>query len=69
MQQLQYFLNIVADAYPSIPAVQVDSRFGSGLERSIKAFQQEFGIPSDGLVGAVTWNLIYETYAALIQNA
>ena len=55
VQQLQYFLSIVADAYPSIPAVQVDSRFGSGLERSIKAFQQEFGIPSDGLVGAVTW--------------
>ena len=58
VQQLQYFLSIVAEEYESIPAVTVDSRFGAGLERSVRAFQREFGLVQDGLVGESTWNTI-----------
>ena len=66
VQQLQYFLSIVAQAYESIPPVTVDSRFGAGLERSVRAFQKEFGLVQDGLVGESTWNTIYEVYESLI---
>lgn len=66
VQQLQYFLSIVAEEYESIPAVTVDSRFGAGLERSVRAFQREFGLVQDGLVGESTWNTIYEVYESLI---
>ena len=66
VQQLQYFLSIISESYPSIPSVTVDSRFGPGLDRSVRAFQREFGLAVDGLVGRYTWNSIYETYAAIV---
>ncbi len=67
VQQLQYFLSVIAKTYTNIPPVDIDSRFGAGLERSVRAFQREFGLAQDGLVGQVTWNTIYETYIALTQ--
>ena len=67
VQQLQYFLSVIAQTYTNIPPVDIDSRFGAGLERSVRAFQREFGLAQDGLVGQVTWNTIYETYIALTQ--
>lgn len=67
VQQLQYFLSIVAEEYESIPAVSVDSRFGAGLERSVKAFQREFGLVQDGLVGQVTWDTIYQVYVSIVS--
>lgn len=66
VQQLQYFLSIVADVYDSIPTVDIDSRFGAGLERSVKAFQREFGLVQDGLVGQTTWNAIYQVYVSIL---
>ena len=53
-------------SYPSIPSVTVDSRFGPGLDRAVRAYQREFGLAVDGLVGRYTWNSIYETYAAIV---
>ena len=66
VQQLQYFLSIVAQSYPNIPPVTVDSRFGAGLERSVRAFQQEFGLLVDGIVGENTWNTVYSVYSSLV---
>ena len=66
VQQLQYFLSIISESYPSIPSVTVDSRFGPGLDRAVRAYQREFGLAVDGLVGRYTWNSIYETYAAIV---
>lgn len=66
VQQFQYFLSIVAQNYPNIPAVTVDSRFGAGLERSVRAFQQEFGLQVDGIVGQNTWNTVFSVYSTLV---
>lgn len=65
VQQLQYFLASIAQVYESIPSVTVDSRFGSQLDRAVRAFQREFGLIQDGLVGASTWNTIYDVYESL----
>lgn len=65
VQQLQYFLSIISKSYQSIPSVTVDSRFGNELERAVLAFQKEFGLMQDGLVGRTTWNEIYDTYVSL----
>ena len=62
LQQLQYFLSIIANNNTNIPSVSVDSFFGENLETSVKAFQENYGLISDGLVGEITWNTIYETY-------
>lgn len=68
VQQAQYFLSVVADAYPSIPPVDIDSRFGAGFERSVIAFQNEFGLVPDGIIGFETWTRIYDVYEFLITE-
>lgn len=65
VQQLQYFLSSISKVNPQIPNVVIDSRFGPGLYRSVVAFQREFGLLPDGLVGEMTWNLIYEVYRSI----
>lgn len=68
VQQVQFFLSIIASEYPRIPTVFIDSRFGPQLERSVRMFQRVFGLIQDGLVGEQTWNEIYEVYAAIVEK-
>lgn len=68
VQQLQYFLSVISTVYSNIPNVSVDSRFGPQLDRSVRAFQREFGLIEDGLVGEQTWNEIYEVYSSIANN-
>ena len=65
VQQLQYFLSQISTVYENIPTVSIDSRFGPQLDRAVRAFQREFGLVQDGLVGQSTWNTIYEVYVSL----
>lgn len=65
VQQSQYFLSVVAMSYPSIPPVDIDSRFGAGFEASVIAFQNEFGLTPDGIIGFETWTRIYDVYEFL----
>lgn len=68
VQQLQFFLSVIAEEYPTIPTVSVDSRFGPQLDRSVRAFQRVFGLIQDGLVGEQTWNEIYEVYSSIVNG-
>lgn len=65
VQQLQYFLHMIAQVYPEIPDLTVDSRFGAGTTRSVTAFQRYFGLVQDGIVGQSTWSLVYDVYSSL----
>ena len=35
--------------------ITVDGKFGSGTEKAVKAFQTQYGLTSDGVVGSKTW--------------
>ena len=65
VQQMQYFLSMISTVYPEIPNLTVDSRFGAGTTRSVLAFQRNFGLIPDGIVGQSTWNMIYDVYSSL----
>lgn len=65
VQQLQFFLSSISKVNPAIPNVDVDSRFGPSLQRAVIAFQKEYGLIQDGIVGQSTWNLIYDVFSSI----
>ncbi len=40
--------------------VDTDGLFGKGTEDAVKAFQKLHGLVADGIVGAATWDFLYE---------
>jgi len=62
---LQQYLNEIATAFPEIPAVNPTGYFGPRTEESVIAFQELAGIPTTGIVGAVTWSAIADLFNQL----
>ena len=63
VRRAQFWLRIIATNYSTIPSLTVDGIFGAGTERSVRAFQREFGFTADGVIGPVTWEKLYQVYA------
>lgn len=63
--QIQRYLNDIARRYTSIPTVTPDSIFGPATRNAVIAFQRQFGLTPDGIVGQMTWNKIMEIYYGL----
>ena len=63
VRKVQFWLRIAATNFSSIPSPAVDGIFGSGTETAVKAFQRQFGLTADGVVGPATWQKLYEIYA------
>ncbi|GHU61734.1 hypothetical protein FACS189418_1880 [Clostridia bacterium] len=63
--QLQFLLNSIGGFYQTIPPVIRDSSFSTSTTNAVKAFQQEFGLTPDGIVGPATWRKLYEIYQSL----
>ena len=60
--ELQFILNAIAPYYPSIPNVIQDNLFSADLKNAVIAFQRQFGLTPDGVVGPVTWQMLYKIY-------
>ena len=65
---LQYLLDVISEYYPGIPSIAQDGIFGSATRNAVIAFQQEMGLSPDGVVGARTWNALYEAYLGIGEN-
>lgn len=62
---IQEYLSFIADTFPSIPKVPATGLFGSQTRDAVRAFQQEFGLPVNGVVDFDTWNRIASLYSDL----
>lgn len=62
VQQLQTYLNGIAQNDESIPTVTVNGIFDSQTKTAVKAFQKKLGIPQTGYVGPIVWIAIVNQY-------
>ncbi|MCL2177239.1 MAG: peptidoglycan-binding protein [Firmicutes bacterium] len=65
---VQFILNYIAQFYASIPNVIKDANFGPATHNAVVAFQRQFGLNPDGVVGPLTWAKLYSVYRRLEQE-
>ena len=59
---MQNYLNTIRIVYQNIPYLQADGVFGQRTRNSVVAFQQEFLLSPDGIIGPVTWDEIVKQF-------
>ncbi|MDO4535086.1 MAG: peptidoglycan-binding protein [Clostridium perfringens] len=69
VRTIQDQLNAISRAFPLIPKVPVDGVYGSGTSDSVKVFQQNFNLPSTGVVDYATWYRISDIYVGVTKIA
>ena len=64
VRDLQTYLRGIAEYTGVIPVIPVTGYFGSQTKAAVSALQAQNGLPVNGAVGPVTWNLIRRLYDA-----
>ncbi len=64
---LQYYLSFIGFFYDTLSQVEIDGIFGKQTEDAVIAFQRQFGLPEDGVVGRQSWNAIQNTYDDILR--
>ena len=62
---MQYYLAVIATYYDTIPTIEVNGIFDDATESAVRAFQQQFGLTVDGLVGRLTWQAMEDAYESI----
>ncbi|MBQ5824233.1 MAG: peptidoglycan-binding protein [Clostridia bacterium] len=65
---LQYYLAFLGFFYDTLPEISADGIFGPETQNAVIAYQQQFGLPADGIVGRQTWNSIQDSYDAVLRS-
>ena len=65
VEQVQFWLNTLAQYESAIPSLAVDGRYGAATAGAVRAFQRRYGLTVDGVVGRETWNAIYNEFRSI----
>lgn len=68
VSKLQYMLSVLSRFIPEIPEPTIDGVYGIGTRDAVLAFQRYAGLTPSGLVGAATWNDIYNRFDGIQQT-
>ncbi len=68
VQIVQYLLAFIAYFDDSIPNLDPDGIFGPKTKASVLAFQREYGLDADGVIGRLTWNRINDVYESTLNS-
>ncbi|MFI3141619.1 MAG: peptidoglycan-binding protein [Clostridia bacterium] len=62
VEQIQTYLRVISQNNSKVPDVVVDGVYGASTANAVKAVQNLYGIPAQGVVGPLTWNSIVNLY-------
>ena len=65
---LQYILALAAKYDQSLLPVAIDGTFGPATQAAVVAFQREYGLSPDGVVGEATWDKLARVYTGIIDT-
>lgn len=65
---LQYFINVLADFYPTVPEIEMNGQFDAETENAVREIQRAFGLEVTGVVDEKTWNAIYDAYKGIVET-
>lgn len=63
VRELQYYLYVLSFYFPSIPRIAIDGQYGAATTAAVRAYQRQFGLTADGVVGPATWSSIYGQFS------
>lgn len=69
VRMIQEQLNAISKVYTAIPPLAVDGVYGPKTAASVKAFQQIFDLPANGIVDRATWYKISLIYVGVTRIA
>ncbi len=65
---LQYYLDFLGFFYDTLPDIRIDGIFGSETQNAVLAFQRQFDLPQDGIVGRQTWYRLQDEYDSVLRS-
>ena len=65
VEQVQFWLNTLAQYDSTIPSVKVDGVYGTATANAVRAFQRKYGLTVDGIVGQTTWKELYDEFLSI----
>lgn len=68
VDNLQFYINYISNFYPSIPSITRDGAYGPATANAVRQVQATFGLTPDGIVGAQTWNALYNAYLGIVSE-
>ncbi len=66
---IQYYLNVVAAFYNTIPRPVISGIYDEATDAAIRAYQETFGLPADGVLDRDTWRSLYDTYRSILETS
>jgi len=69
VRMIQEQLNRISDTYTAIPKVAVNGQYNQQTADAVRAFQQTFDLPANGIVDLATWYKISAIYVAVSRIA
>ncbi len=65
---MQYYLSYIAEFVSTVKTLAVDGSFGVETKSAVISFQKSYGLVTDGIVGVLTWDKMYNVYLGLVSS-